>query len=57
VADQWAADSWQLKQGEENAAAVSPFTSHIHSCFGSENSCCHLYTNLGLITSFSTLLL
>ena len=30
VADQWAADSWQLKQGEENAAAVSPHTSHIH---------------------------
>jgi len=23
VADQWAADSWQLKQGEESAAAVS----------------------------------
>jgi len=23
VADQWAADSWRLKQGEENAAAVS----------------------------------
>jgi len=23
VADQWAADSWRLKHGEENAAAVS----------------------------------
>jgi len=24
VADQWAADSWRLKQSEELAAAVSP---------------------------------